>query len=60
MTKTQLKFEKFFYQIVIEGSTIICIADEDGARKYVEEKMKGVHFAVLPVPVFSFKGGRDI
>lgn len=58
MTK-KLNFVKFIYQITVEGSTIICIDDEDEARKYVTDKMKGAHFAVLPVPVFSYKGGRE-
>lgn len=49
------KHEGFIYQIVIDGTTAICMTEEGDAKKFVDEKMKGAPFIILPVPIFSYR-----
>lgn len=53
MTKI-LKHIGFAHQVVMEGSTIICMVEEDEAAEYCQEKFKGASYVILPVPLFKY------
>jgi len=53
--KKQLRFVRFAYQIVVDGSTIICVETEEDAVKYAQQKLRGAPYRILPVPLFSYQ-----
>ena len=52
------EFEGFVYQIVIDGTSVIVMADWEDARKYVEDNLKSANVIILPVAVFKYGGGE--
>ena len=50
--------EGFVYQVIVNGTMILVMADYEDAQRYIQEKFKGVAALILPTPVFKYGGGK--
>ena len=49
----ELKFIRFVYQVLVEGSLVIVLDNFDTAKQFATENYTSA--TILPVPVFEYK-----
>jgi len=50
----QLKFLRFDYQVLVDGSLVIVLDSYEKAKRLLEEHYKQAGGIILPVPVFAY------
>jgi len=49
----ELKFLRFVYQVLVEGSLVIVLNDFEMAKRFATENYTAA--TILPVPIFEYK-----
>jgi hypothetical protein len=53
----ELKFEKFVYQVLVEGSLVIVLDDFEMAKRFATQHYTAA--TILPVPIFKYKAPAE-